>query len=54
MKSKFTTVVLFLVAIILVLGIVVLGGAIYNDLLGGDTSDIIRSEEHTSELQSQR
>lgn len=41
MKSKFTTVVLFLVAIILVLGIVVLGGAIYNDLLGGDTSDII-------------
>lgn len=43
MKSRFTTVILFFIAIILVLGIAVLGGAIYNDLLGANTSDTIYS-----------
>lgn len=46
MKSRFTTVLLFFIAIILVVGIVVLGGAIYNDLLGANTSDSIYTIEN--------
>lgn len=41
MKSKFTTIILFFIVIILVLGILILGSAMYIDLIGDGTSNVI-------------
>ena len=41
MKRKFTTIILFFILIILVAGIIILGGAMYLDLVGEDSNQII-------------
>lgn len=41
MKSKFTTIILFLVLLILLAGIIILGGAIYLDIIGENSNQVI-------------